>query len=128
MLITVNSLVFDFKNDVFNIYLPLNENNIYHKTFLQKLTDLENDNREEGEKWSRNFKEGYLKTNISQIKGNISIQLENKYINTIFELKENKELFDEFKCTLKIGKKWVKYYNGDKFAGIVIYIIKIAFS
>jgi len=128
MKLTVNSLVFDFKNDVYNIYLPLNENNVYHKTFIQKLTDLENDNREDGEKWSRNYKEGYLKTNVSQNKGNIDIKLENNIISTLFELKDNRELFEEFKCTLKIGNKWVKFYNGNKFAGIVIYIKKIAFS
>jgi len=128
MKLTVNSLVFDFKNDVYNIYLPLNENNVYHKTFIQKLTDLENDNREDGEKWSRNYKEGYLKTDVSQNKGNIDIKLENNIISTLFELKDNRELFEEFKCTLKIGNKWVKFYNGNKFAGIVIYIKKIAFS
>ena len=128
MKLTVNSLVFDFKDSVYNIYLPLNENDIAHKTFIQKLTDLENDNREEGEKWSRNYKEGYLKTNVSQNKGNIDIKLENNIISTLFELKDNRELFEEFKCTLKIGNKWVKYYNGNKFAGIVIYIKKIAFS
>lgn len=128
MKLTVNSLVFDFKNDVYNIYLPPNENNITHKTFIQKLTDLENDNREDGEKWSRNYKDGYLKTNVSQNKGNIDIKLENNIISTLFELKDNRELFEEFKCTLKIGNKWVKFYDGNKFAGIVIYIKKIAFS
>ena len=128
MKLTVNSLVFDFKDSVYNIYLPLNENNVYHKTFIQKLTDLENDNREDGEKWSRNYKDGYLKTNVSQNKGNIDIKLENNIISTLFELKDNRELFEEFKCTLKIGNKWVKFYNGNKFAGIVIYIKKIAFS